>query len=309
MRTGERGSFISKTRKVRANSTFAAVLLVVPVVFDGATARAQDIATPQPANQAAVLAINVALGALTAGIGRVISHKPVKKAAVYGGLGGAASYVGKRVIARSDPVTNLLGREFSAAGASVVANAGSGVGPLDRFVFPYGPLRVHWDRLAPRHFSAKLDVATTLETAWTVRKGGVRLDVERTLSSGAPTFSVDSGRAGNVQLPDVGGSQIAGVILHRDQTRFIGEATSTIDRTLGHELVHLAQYDFSFITVAAPAERSVLQRTKGTAWINKYMDLGLNVPTWSGLNRLIPYHHRPWEIEASTFSHLREVKP
>ncbi len=307
MPNGNKNSFANGANEAAAYRSFVAVLLAVPVLLTASVGRSQEAGTPQRANQATVLAVNVAIGALTAGVGRVISRKPPKKAMLYGALGGAASYIGKRVIARSDPKTNLVGREFSAAGASVVANAGSGLGPLDAFVFPYGPLRLHWNRRTPHRISAKLDLATSLETVETLHKGGVRLDAKRTFSVGAPIFSVAMGQEGNVQLPDVGGSQIAGVILHRDQTPTIVEASETIDRTLGHELVHVAQYDFFFIVGAAPAEKAMLRRTTPTAWINRYIDLGLNVPVWSTLNRLIPYQHRPWEIEAATFSHIHEA--
>jgi hypothetical protein len=295
------------TNKIGARSFGVTTLFACLHLFSANLAIAQETATPQQANQAIVLGVNAGLGAFIAVVGRVIANKPVRNAAFFGALGGTASYIGKRVIARSDPKTNLLGREFSAAGASVVANAGSGTGPLNRFVFPYGPLRFQWDRDSSRSFSAKLDIATTLETAWVLHKGGVQLDMTRTISSGAPVFRVATGKEGDVQLADVGGSQLAGVILHRDQTQSLGEASATIDRTLGHELVHVAQYDFSFIALAAPIEKSILQQTTGGTWINKYVDLGLNVPLWSALNVIIPYQNRPWEIEAVTFSHIHET--
>ena len=292
---------------VREGVTRAAVLIFCSVFVAPDRAYAQETQSPDPANQALVLGVNAGLGALVAAVGRIISNKPVRNAAFFGALGGTASYIGKRVIARSDSRTNLLGREYSAAGASVVANASSGLGPLDRFVFPYGPLRFYMDRSSSQSFSAKLDVATTLETAWVLHKGGIRLDTKRTISSGAPVFTVAAEKEGDVQLIDVGGSQIAGVVLHRDRTSYISEATQTIDRTLGHELVHVAQYDFSFIALAAPVEKSILQQTTAGKWINRYVDLGLNVPLWSALNVMIRYQNRPWEIEAVTFSHLHDT--
>lgn len=306
MPVDERRPTINWRTKARRNATRSAVLILCSLFVAPYCAQGQETHVPDPANQALVLGVNAGLGALVAVVGRVISNKPVRNAAFFGALGGTASYIGKRVIARSDPRTNLLGREFSAAGASVVTNASSGVGPVDRFVLPYGPLRFYWDRGNSQSFSAKLDMATTLETAWVLHKGGIRLDAKRTMSSGAPVFSVAEGKEGDVQLVDVGGSQIAGVILHRDRTLYISEASETIDRTLGHELVHVAQYDFSFIALAAPIEKSILQQTTPSSWINRYVDFGLNVPIWSALNVIIPYQNHPWEIEAVTFSHAHD---
>jgi hypothetical protein len=252
----------------------------------------------RPVRGIVILGVNVALGALTSGITRAAARKPIWTGVYRGGLGGGAAYLGKRIVARNDPWLNLLGREIAAVGSSVVANAAYGRATFARLVFPWGPVRVYVDRQQPSRVSVKLDLATALVTLDQARNSYRTLDVGRTMAAGVPVFSVDSAAPGL----DLGGSHLAGVIWTRTRTHRAELTTDALHAAIGHELVHVLQYDFSFIVWTEPVETIFMKSLPGGERVHRYVDLGLNVPVWSGLNSIIPYHRRPWEQEAVTLA-------
>ncbi len=65
-------------------------------------------------------------------------------------------------------------------------------------------------------------------------------------------------------------------------------------------MIHAIQYDFSFLVWSSPAEEALMKRIPGGKSVNRYLDLGLNVPLWLALNGAIRYDRRPWEREAVT---------
>lgn len=244
-----------------------------------------------------VFAANIGIGALIAAVGAVTSRHSVGRAAVRGTIGGAVAYSGKAIVGRNLASTVLLGREIAAVGASIVENAGRGKGVLDRVVLPYGPLRAYIF-LKPRvSVRVKLDLISSVVAIKDFRDSQLAFDMRRSATTGTGVFLVDSAAPGVT----LGGSHIGNVIEIRSVTPFINASSTTVRRIIGHELVHVSQFDFTFLTLAEPVESVIVPMVPGGKWIHTYVDLGINVPFWSVANSLIPYSKRPWEREAATF--------
>lgn len=255
----------------------------------------EAVALPRRYNDALLLAGNIAIGALTAGISRIVRHEPLDRAMLYGALGGAVGEAGKVIVAQNYRATNLFGREVAAVGSSIVASAATKHAPL-HLMFPWGPFHLH---VEPANSKARLriDLANLIATIAALRDRDLHFDGDKSFTYGLAVFKVDSAKRSG----GLGGSQIAGVVRYRSESPYMTAQPSTIRAIIGHELVHVAQSDIAFTTLSAPLESCLFQIIPGGRVVGRYFDLGLQVPALGVLNGVIPYKSQPWEREAVTF--------
>jgi hypothetical protein len=249
-------------------------------------------------DHAAVLAVNVALAGLTAGVRQWRSGGSFVDGLWRGSLGGAGTYAGKLIVSVDAPGSGLAGRAVAAAGASVSRNAADGVPMFHRLVIPVGFVRMHWEPAA-RSLRTSIDVTGAGAVVGSYLAGvGASLDMRRTLSSGAPVFMAREWES------DWGwhARHVAGTIVLRGDSPDDLRHDRFIARALAHEQVHVIQYDQAWILWSEPVERRVLEALGASPLLARSMDLSLHAGVILGLNALIPYDARPWEREADIIS-------
>ena len=218
------------------------------IIDTSASCPSPPVYTPPPGSpgaQAAGLAVNTALGALTAGLRAGFAGRPIWPAVCEGALGGVVVYAGKRVIGTEVPALGVGGRELAALGSSVVGNAGGGRAPLAGAVFPLGPVRLYLGRPAAAGWSSggvrlKLDLAGSLALAYMATRPGARFDLAASARAGAAVFD---------GVSDLGTDHLAQNIVG-----VIAVAPSDVGDRVGmaHELIHLTQWDFTFVAWSEP---------------------------------------------------------
>ncbi|MGK2963750.1 MAG: hypothetical protein ACSLFK_16640 [Gemmatimonadaceae bacterium] len=248
---------------------------------------------------------NAGLGALGSIVGQSVRGKRMTvRGALQGAAGGGLVYAGKVVIARNSGFTNLLGRELAAVGSSGVLNASSGRGFFDHLSLPWGPVRVHIDRGPATKVNLKLDLAGSVATIAALADPDLDFELGKSLGYGVAVFRAD--RAENPNLAE--GSHAAGVVRYRTGIPQGTASSAEIRGTIGHELVHVVQADFLFTVLSEPLEARLMGRHAVSRFVNRYVDIGSNVPLASGLNALVPYSRRPWESEAVSLAGRRETR-
>ncbi|MGH6693307.1 MAG: hypothetical protein ACREF4_21775, partial [Gammaproteobacteria bacterium] len=268
---------------------FWAVLLGQPGVVAAQSTRDRP---PDWTGELAFIGGNALLGGATAALLQHLRGGSAWDAFRAGALGGGVAYAGRRIAVEPFRGAGLIGRQVSGVGTSMVRNAADGWSPFARLVLPYGPARIYLatDSTSPLRFGArvKLDLPTLVATAVVALRHRSTLDIETSLSVGTPVlvgkeFWTDEGWAGY---------QMAGMIWLRgnpdDPTPFVERRV-----VLSHELVHVLQYDFTFLTWSDPAEEWIIARMPGGKWINQWFDLGLHLAAWGAANSLIPHEQRP----------------
>lgn len=243
--------------------------------------------------EAAVLSVNAVVGGLTAGLWRELAGGSFEEGLAGGMLGGSVAYAGKRVAAGSFPGAGFLGRDLAAAGASIVRNVADGRPLLDSLSLPAGPVRLYLspgEAALPR---VELEVSDLYWTAYGLAEGRLELDLERSLSSGAPVFRSDRSLLDS-DGRRVHGAAAAGVIFlsptDEDQLR----------ETLGHERVHVLQSDFAHQAWFRPLEASLARRLPRGGW-HQRLDYDVLFPglRWTlGLFGSGPGFDDPFEAEA-----------
>jgi hypothetical protein len=271
--------------------------LALACFVQASDADAQDVSV-KPYSVGAVLVGNVVLGAAIAAFGHIGNHTGVMQAAFKGGAAGAVVFAGKWIVSRNNTPANLLGREIAAAGSSGVSNASAGNDLLQFITLVYGPVRLHITTGKNFKIRPKLDIASSIELVRAARTHQISFDRRRSLTDGVPVFEVDSAK----RTGGLGASHEGGVVRFRAKTPTQIVAPDILERVIGHELVHVVQYDFVFSAIAEPLETDLLNEIPGGSAIHRYVDLGLNVPLLSILNSAIPYVSRPWEREARTLA-------
>jgi len=241
----------------------------------------------------AAASVNVAIGGVIAAVRARVGQRPVWPAFLGGAAGGAVAYGGKRLIGTRAPIAGIVGRQTSAVGATMVSNAAEGRPLLASLVVPIGPVRLYVrDRSSsgePARTHAKIDLAGALATIYYAAQPGAKLDPLLTLAASAPVFVGNPpGKGFHVA------SHTAGVIgLDPDLS---GQGRR---RSIAHELIHVTQYDFAFITLSAPFEKIVLGSHATGRRLHRHFDLSLNAPVLMLLNAVIDHDNRPWETEAA----------
>lgn len=238
------------------------------------------------------LGVNAALGALTVAVRPEGRRDGFWRGLLEGAAGGTLAYAGKRLSVESFPAAPLLGRQVSAVGASMVANAADGVPPLQSVSLPYGPVRIE---LWPRRTSAlvfRVDAANLVLTSLAAVHPEYRLLAGESAAAGTPIFVRDD-------LAGAGGLHLGGLVV----LDAAPEDYPLGRQHLRHEMIHVMQYDFAARAWARPAERWVLRRAGARPAVHRHVEMGLLIPPWTLLNTLIDYHDRPWEREADRLVH------
>ncbi len=233
---------------------------------------------------------NVVLGGLTAGIGEHRRRGSFWRAFGRGALGGGVAFVGKQVSAARFTGAGLLGRQVTAVGGSMVNNATAARPLFARIVLPLGPARVYAQPGSPDPVHVKLDAAGLIGIGYAATRPAARLDIETSLSSGAPVFEVGDEWGHRA-------AHVAGVILMTDHT-IPREGRSA----LAHERVHVGQYDFAFLAWSEPVEQWMADRGGMIGKLHRYVDLSANIAVFGALNFVVPAQVSPWEQEAYLLS-------
>jgi len=276
-----------------------ALFMTIFLLVSGSPCWAQtNVERPITTNSAVLLAVNAALGGATAGIGRALHGKPVRRGVAGGALAGVVVFSGKWVASGNRDATNLVGRSIAAVGSSGIRNAAADQPLLSDVALAYGPMRFHIARENRYRPRVKLDLATSIVMIHEFGKSEQEFEAARSAVAGVPIFRVDSSKRSGA----VGGSQIAGVVTYRTASRYESTEPARVKRMIGHELVHVIQSDALFNTYAAPLEKKLFTILPLGRTLHRYVDIGVHVPVWSGVNSMVAYRYRPWEWEARTLA-------
>lgn len=245
--------------------------------------------------QLKALGINIVLGASWTTARQLIKGRFSPSATLAGALGGGLAFTGKRVAAERFYGAGLVGRQVNAIGAALVGNAASDRGLLSTVAFPIGPVRIYVERSDKLRIQPKLDLASSIVTIYAATRPGMRWDPSASLSAGALVYRTRDRYGG----PSTSAKHSAGVIwIEVDEDHW--QADSHYAQFLiGHERVHVLQYDLAHHLIAFPLQESLVGWLPALAPVDQYVDLGLVSPFWALANGIIPYEHRPWEREAA----------
>lgn len=250
---------------------------------------AQD-SRPSFQGEVETLAINALLGGLVGGVARLHHDGNFGAGFTRGIAGGTVIYAGKRVAAERWSGAGFLGREISAVGSSMIANAGEGAPVLSKATLPLGPLLVQVGERTGSESRVRLYVpgVAAMGYAWAT---GMRLDARESLSSGAPVFHRPAGL-------ESGGVHVAGITLYETTPAQWQDGSGRFEEMTAHERVHVLQHDFAVQVLGRPLQRRLLSAVAGGAKLDRYLDFGFQYPIWIGASAVIPYRDRPWEKEA-----------
>lgn len=247
-------------------------------------------------------AINSAIGGATAAIASRVRGGPFWSAFARGAIGGSVVYLGKLTVSGRSPTAGLLGRPIAAVGSSVVRNASLKQSALSEIVFPLGPLRIYVRTKDSLRSRLRLDLAGSIGTIYAATRPHSHFDANASLRALAPVFLLQEVTRGEPWQ----GRHIAGVIQVQEDPDLLRRSPALQrQRTaaaISHELVHVTQYDFSYIAWTQAGESALLRRVRGGRKIFRFIDLSLNVPVWLGANALISSDKRPWEWEANAIA-------
>ncbi|MGI9043000.1 MAG: hypothetical protein ACR2GK_02615 [Gemmatimonadaceae bacterium] len=251
--------------------------------FWHAGANAQSFDDEVRISPAKLLGINVILSGVTAGAAQAARGNSFLKGFLQGSIGGVAVYAGKCLLVQRSSVTDWAGRATVAAGSSAVANAAAGRPLLQELVFPLGPVRFFRNNKT-RRTRVKLDLGTTVVAAYFVLDRGARFTTGPSLTHGALVFEGE---------PSRGNLEAAGVL-------FLSRGAGR--QAIAHELVHVGQGDFASTVWEGPLQDWMLGHDPIASKAGEYIDLGILLPVWAGLNALVDRRARPWEKEARSLA-------
>jgi hypothetical protein len=286
-------------------------LLVIPVAlstFGASPAWTQHTASPEPtppARHGTVIAVNMLLGGVTAGLRQWQADGSFLDGFWRGAAGGLGTYAGKVIVTQDFPGAGFAGRSVAAVGASITRNASEGQPTFHRLIIPVGPVRLHWQPGAGTiHPSLDVIGVATLVTNAMNSRDAV-LDIDGSLSSGAPVL-----RARN-WTPDWGwhARHEAGAILMGGANADYDGYDTFMRRVLHHERIHVLQYDQAYILWGDPAERAVLEALGAPGLLVRHLDFSMHVPLFLGLKQVLRYDDRPWEREAEHLSGTWRDRP
>jgi hypothetical protein len=228
-----------------------------------------------------VVAVNILLGAVTAGGAQGLRGRNPLGPAIRGALGGGLVLAGKCVVGLNRNTTDWIGRGTVSVGSSIVANASAGEPLFGKLSFALGPIRLHRevDSKVPR---AKLNLATFGVAVYFLTQGKRTFQPIPTLQHGVPIFQGERGQANE---------EAAGVLVLVPGVRRAG---------ITHELAHVTQGEFISLAWGAPFEDWLMGKHSALRVMHQYVDLGLIYPVWAALNGLVEHDKRPWEREANS---------
>lgn len=255
--------------------------------------------------QASTLALNALLGGGIGGTVRALRGGSFREGFVAGAAGGALVYAGKRIAVERWYGAGLAGRQVAAVGTSIIRNTADGRAPLERLMVPLWVARLYVTTSPRLSVQPRLDLAGTLSTAYQAFDRRSEFDLDRSLSAGAPVFRVYDADLEWVAF------QRVGVVLLRYSRSYQGleeqlpeEMSAPMEQSAAHERVHVAQLDQAFLLLAAPVEDWLLERSRTTAWLHRWVDVGAATAVLYLPDLLIPYDRRPWEREADFLARL-----
>ncbi|HKY97790.1 MAG TPA: hypothetical protein VJL35_08025 [Gemmatimonadaceae bacterium] len=260
------------------------------LLFCAAQASAQ---TPQRLpSELQIATVNVAIGAVTAGVWRAVTHRPVLGGAARGAAAGAAIFAGRRVITNARPAYWWIGREIAAIASSEISNAAQDRPILERATLPVGPIRIHIDRSAKRKIQPRFDLVSAIVAGVVATRDGNSFALNESLATGTLVFL-------SPETSDELGQSIAGVMTISDlipDGSFPGLQSKR--RVMSHELIHTTQQDFVFNAWSDAAQTAIAAKNPLMRSLTRYVDFNLTLPVQVIANSIIEYQNRPWEKEA-----------
>ena len=277
-----------------ARSAVIIALAFVPVVASAQRVYGDLNPAYDPGTEVQLLAINAAIGALTAVAYQSARGRPILPALRTGAMGGALAHVGKRVAVERWSGAGLLGREIGAVGHSMIRNASNGRGAFDQVILPLGPVRFHVQPDSASRVTVRLDLLSAVYGSMLVFSGRP-LDARASLGSGGLVFRVTDEtplvRSGQCRS----GLTIGGIVALTDLS---GLATDDRNPTWAHERVHLGQFDQLFTTLSDPAENWMARRSRTIARAKRYVDFNIVAVAVVLPMLAIDIEDLPWEREA-----------
>jgi hypothetical protein len=250
---------------------------------------------PTWAGDLAVLGGNAFLGGLSAGVLHKLRGGDFSDAFMRGLAGGAVAYGGKRIAVQRFGGAGLVGRQVAAVGASMVRNAGEGLGPVERVSLPVGPVWLEVGGQRP-WVSARVDVMSAGWLISGILNPDLRFDAGMSISSGAHVFVADNRVIAGQDSDHAHGITEPGFMALGNVPAFGRHVAGEVFR---HERVHVLQMDQLFLTVTGPAERRALEAVPGLRRLAPYIELNLSGALLGVLGGAMDdYVRRPWETEA-----------
>ena len=246
-------------------------LCILAAAFHARAVQAQSADRTSVSGDFAVLGANLALGALSAGLGAWLSDRSFSDAFARGALGGAIGYAGKRIVVTEWPFGPALGRSVAAAGNSIITSAYRGSRLLDSLQIPVGFMRLTFPTNRPALPNVELNLRGLAATLFAATQPDLSLDWGRSLAALTPVFDAQRSRIrSNDRFVD--GLAIASVVL------LDGSPLGQSDRVFRHEMVHILQHDFMDMVWDRPAETWARQQIPWAGYVPRFIFAGVLVP-------------------------------
>jgi hypothetical protein len=257
---------------------------------------------PAWTGELAILGGNAILSGLSAGVVHRLRGGSFNDAFVRGFAGGIVVYGGKRIAVERFGGAGLLGRQVGAVGASMVRNAGEGLGMVELVDLPVGPLWLQLQSSRPQ-VRLRLDLVTTGWLISGIMNPDLRFDAGMSLSAGSHVFVADGRVIGGGHHPDPDSEQphAHGItepgFMALSGVPAFGRVTAR--RVFQHERVHVLQMDQLHISMTRPAERWAFGHSPALMRASRYFDVNLSGVLLGLLAGAVDDHlARPWETEA-----------
>lgn len=220
-----------------------------------------------------IVGANAVASGAVAGLLQRVRGGSFKDGFIRGAAGGLIVFGGKQLAVGDLPGAGLLGRQVAAVGASVVHNAGAGVGSFDELVLPLGLVHLHRSADAERKVRLRLDLVTTVYFVRGLMDSSWRFDPGGSLSSGAPVFRAPAYRpTEDVWL----GHATAGIIVVRERDSLMIRSPKYERAVFAHERVHVLQDDQVAIGLGRTLQGAALSIVPRGEWVDRRVDLGLH---------------------------------
>jgi hypothetical protein len=275
-------------------ATVLVALAMAPPIASAQSAYGELNPASDAGTEVRLLAINVAIGAVTAAVLQAARGGPVLPALRDGAVGGTFAYVGKRVAVERWAGAGLVGREIGAVGHSMIRNASEGRGAFDQVILPLGPVRFYVQPDSASRVRVRLDLLSAVYGSM-LAVSGRPLEARASLSSGTLVFTLDDETPLARNQCRVG-LTIGGIVALTDLS---GLATDDRNPTWAHERVHIGQFDQLFTTLSDPAETWMARRSHTFAAIKRYVDV--NIVAVAVVLPMLAFdiEKLPWEREAA----------
>ncbi len=236
--------------------------------------------------------LNIAIGGVTGAVTAVMHRTSVLTGLRRGSVGGLAMAAGKQFVDLRFHGAGFVGREISGAGISLVVAGGDSV---IEYLLPVGPATIV---ILPNHrLDWRLNVSESISTIGLMISPNTRLDLSRSLYTGAPVYRDRRWHFGESGKLEAAGAEGLGTI--RLAPEALGPSRRARDVVLAHETIHVLQEDFVNDAIGLPIERELLGQTQLGRRFTRHLDVGLLIPvSVQVIFPAISYEHRPWEQEA-----------